>query len=135
MAQQQSVVLVDDLDGSTAEQTVVFSVDGQQYEIDLSGQNVQRLHDILAPYLTKARKVGSERGAGRPARRPRTDVPVTAPAAERSSGEVAASQDSATPGPRPPVPAALFSNPDQHLPPVATTAPKPHTAGLFSTAG
>ena len=41
MAQHRTVVLVDDLDGSTAERTVAFAVDGRQYEIDLSSHNIR----------------------------------------------------------------------------------------------
>ena len=48
MAQLRKVSLIDDLDGSQAQHTVAFSLDGQEYEIDLSAQNTQRLHDALA---------------------------------------------------------------------------------------
>src|SRR5690242_8640106 len=39
MAQRVNVVLVDDLDGSDATETVSFGLDGAQYEIDLSAAN------------------------------------------------------------------------------------------------
>ena len=134
MAQHQPVVLIDDLDGSTAEQTTASSVDGQQYEIDLSRQNLQRLHDTLAPYLTNGRKVGPGSSTERRARRPRVATPATQPAATSTpAAEVATSTDSTTPAPRPPVPVALFSNPDEHVP--SHTAAKPHTVGPFSAAG
>ena len=37
MAQKVNVQLVDDLDGSTAESTVEFGLDGVHYAIDLGG--------------------------------------------------------------------------------------------------
>ncbi|TMR20990.1 Lsr2 dimerization domain-containing protein, partial [Actinomadura geliboluensis] len=37
MAQKVQVLLVDDLDGGEADETVAFSIDGASYEIDLSG--------------------------------------------------------------------------------------------------
>ena len=136
MAQHQTVVLVDDLDGTAAEQTVVFSVDGQQYEIDLSRHNLQRLRDILAPYVTRARQVGPAPGAHRRVRRPRTVAPVTAPAATGAPpAEAAASHDSTTSAPGPSVPVALFSNPDVHRPSPTAATPRPNPADLFSTAG
>ena len=39
MARQTTITLVDDLDGSEAEEQVEFSVDGRTYEIDLSTAN------------------------------------------------------------------------------------------------
>jgi hypothetical protein len=136
MAQHQTVVLIDDLDGSPAEQTVAFSVDGQQYEIDLSRQNLQRLHDTLAPYLTAARKVDPGPSADRQARRPRIATPAMQAARTGTPpAEVATSKTSTTQAPRPPVPVALFSNPDEHLPSHTAAGPKPHTAGLFSAVG
>lgn len=68
MAQKVQVLLVDDLDGGEAEETVKFGLDGTNYEIDLSGSNAQTLRDALATYVGVARKVGraaSVRGGGR----------------------------------------------------------------------
>lgn len=41
MAQKVLVSLVDDLDGSEAEETVEFGLDGVSYQIDLSGENAE----------------------------------------------------------------------------------------------
>ena len=38
MAQKVQVLLVDDLDGGEASETVSFSLDGTAYEIDLSSE-------------------------------------------------------------------------------------------------
>ncbi|HEY0639984.1 MAG TPA: Lsr2 family protein [Pseudonocardiaceae bacterium] len=66
MAQQTIVTLVDDLDGSEADQTVEFSLDGVSYEIDLSESNANKLRDALAGYVSHARRTGGRRrGAGR----------------------------------------------------------------------
>lgn len=76
MAQKVTVSLVDDLDGSEAEETVEFGLDGAFYEIDLSGNNAERLRDALAEYVEHARRSGGrKRAAGRLAvvgRAPRT---------------------------------------------------------------
>ena len=71
MAQKVQVVLVDDLDGGSADETVTFSLDGVSYEIDLTHDNAAHLRDVLAPYVGHGRRVGaprraSGRGAGRP---------------------------------------------------------------------
>lgn len=66
MAQKVTVSLVDDLDGSQAEETVEFGLDGAMYQIDLSGDNAERLRESLAEYVDHARRAGGRRrGAGR----------------------------------------------------------------------
>lgn len=64
MAQKVNIVLVDDLDGSEASQTVSFGLDGTSYEIDLNEGNAAALREALAGYIGHARKVsgGSRRG-------------------------------------------------------------------------
>jgi hypothetical protein len=64
MAQQTTVRFIDDLDGSDASGTFDFSIDGRQYQIDLSDENATKLRDALAPYIGAARKAGG-RGRGR----------------------------------------------------------------------
>jgi len=72
MAQRVNVVLVDDIDGSDASETVSFGLDGADYEIDLSDAHAAELREALTPYLDAARrgnrKRRSQRGSGRPAR-------------------------------------------------------------------
>ena len=65
MAQKVNIVLIDDLDGSDATETVSFALDGTSYEIDLSSANAAGLRDALASYVGHARKVGGRRPAGR----------------------------------------------------------------------
>lgn len=57
MAQKVEVVLVDDLDGSEAAETVKFAIDGRHYEVDLSEENARELRNFLKPYMKKGRAV------------------------------------------------------------------------------
>lgn len=65
MAQKVNIILVDDIDGSEATQTVVFGLDGANYEIDLTDKNAQKLRDALAKYVGHARKTGRATRRGR----------------------------------------------------------------------
>lgn len=65
MAQKVNIVLVDDLDGSEATETVTFGLDGTTYEIDLNDQNAAALREALAGYIGHGRKVGSGPRRGR----------------------------------------------------------------------
>ncbi|AFV90608.1 MAG: Lsr2 family protein [Acidipropionibacterium acidipropionici] len=65
MAQRVRVDLVDDLDGSPADESVVFSIDGVNYSIDLSADNAQKLRDELGPWIGAARRTGGRRTRGR----------------------------------------------------------------------
>jgi nucleoid-associated protein Lsr2 len=71
MAQKVQVILVDDIDGGAADETVSFSLDGVSYEIDLSTKNAASFRDGLAQYVGTARKVGG-RSAGRGSARRRS---------------------------------------------------------------
>jgi hypothetical protein len=67
MAQKVLVSLVDDLDGTEAEETVEFGLDGVSYQIDLSTDNAEELRDALAQYVEHARRAGGrKRAAVRP---------------------------------------------------------------------
>jgi hypothetical protein len=46
--------VVDDLDGGVADETVSFSLDGVDYEIDLSAENAQRLRETLQFWIKAA---------------------------------------------------------------------------------
>jgi hypothetical protein len=59
-------LFVDDLDGSVAEGTVRFGLDGAEYEIDLNAGYAQQLREVLAAYVRAGRRVGG--GSRRPAR-------------------------------------------------------------------
>src|SRR5437763_6757313 len=66
MAQKVQTLLVDDIDGSEAEGTVRFGLDGAEYEIDLSAEHAKALRDALARYVSAARRASG--AARRPAR-------------------------------------------------------------------
>ena len=66
MAQKIQTLFIDDLDGSAAEGTVCFGLDGTEYEIDLNAGHATQLRDALARYVDAARRVG--RSARTPAR-------------------------------------------------------------------
>ena len=57
MAQKVIREFVDDIDGSEAERTFIFAVDGTHYEIDLSTQNIKEFHEAIAGFVESARKV------------------------------------------------------------------------------
>jgi hypothetical protein len=66
VAQKIQTLFIDDLDGSDAEGTVRFGLDGAEYEIDLNAGHARELRDVLARYTDSARRAGST--ARRPAR-------------------------------------------------------------------
>ena len=65
MAKQTTVRFVDDLDGSEASGTFDFSLEGRQYQVDLSDKNAAKLRDALAQYVGAGRSVGGARRGGR----------------------------------------------------------------------
>lgn len=77
MAQRVQILLVDDVDGGVADQTVSFGLDGSSYEIDLSSANAEKLRNAFGPF------VGAARRSGRPVGRGRTGSPRPA---TRSAG-------------------------------------------------
>ena len=66
MAQKVQTLFIDDIDGSAAEGTVRFGLDGTEYEIDLNAEHAQQLRDALAAYVRAGRRVSG--GSRRPAR-------------------------------------------------------------------
>src|SRR6201984_2713705 len=68
VTQKIQTVFIDDLEGSEAEGTVRFGLDGAEYEIDLNAEHARELRDALARYVGAARRAG---GGGRAAGRSR----------------------------------------------------------------
>ena len=66
MAQKVQTLFIDDIDGSAAEGTVRFGLDGSEYDIDLNAGHARQLRDALAAYVRAGRRVGG--GSRRPAR-------------------------------------------------------------------
>jgi hypothetical protein len=66
MSSRTVVELTDDIDGSPADETVTFTIQGSTYEIDLSKRNLDKLVKAMEPYTTHGRKSGGRRsGTGR----------------------------------------------------------------------
>jgi Lsr2 len=64
MAQKVITEFIDDIDGSPAERTFTFAVDGTNYEIDLSAENIAEFESAIGGFLESARKVKAS-GNGR----------------------------------------------------------------------
>jgi hypothetical protein len=71
VAQRTQILYVDDIDGSQADGTVRFGLDGVDYEIDLNKKHADQLAKAIRPYLDAARKVPSSRRSARGGRAPR----------------------------------------------------------------
>jgi hypothetical protein len=56
MAQVREVRLIDDLNGSEAAETIDFSLDGRDYQVDLSEDNALKLRDSIAEFVAAARR-------------------------------------------------------------------------------
>jgi hypothetical protein len=69
MAQKVLVQLIDDLDGTAAEdvEPVTFGLDGITYEIDLKPSNASRLREALADFVANARRTSSRGSRARKA--------------------------------------------------------------------
>lgn len=67
MVQRTQVLLVDDIDGGTAEETVTFALDGVSYEIDLTTEHAKELRDAFGTWVGSARRQPL-RSVGRAAR-------------------------------------------------------------------
>ena len=91
-------MLVDDIDGSEGAETISYTINGQDYEIDLSEDNAEKFHDALEPYIQNSREV---RRQAEPARRRngrrrgdsgsgRDDIPQIRAWAEANGHEVSA---------------------------------------------
>jgi uncharacterized membrane protein len=66
VAQKIQTLFIDDIDGSEAEGTVRFALDGSDYEIDLNAKHADALRQALSRYVEAARR--SSGPARKPAR-------------------------------------------------------------------
>ena len=80
MAQKVLIQLVDDLDGSTAEETVTFGLDGTTYEIDLNKKNAIKLRAALTGYVDGGRRLSGPKPKRTP--RPTSSSPKNGQAKE-----------------------------------------------------
>ena len=63
MARTVQVEFFDDIDGSKADETLRYGLDGMNYEIDLNAQRTEKLRASLAEFITRSRRVGRGRVA------------------------------------------------------------------------
>ena len=73
MAREIIERLVDDLDGGSAAETVMFGLDGASYEIDLNKRNAAALRKALERYIGGARRTAGPKAAkaAKPAKAPK----------------------------------------------------------------
>lgn len=64
MAKKVNITLVDDIDGSAAEETIHFAYKGTNYKIDLSRANASILDGHLSPFIAKAERVSRVKAVG-----------------------------------------------------------------------
>src|SRR5690625_7411297 len=64
MARKTQVLLVDDIDGTDATNTVTFGLDGVAYEIDLNDDNARQLRSELEKWTAPARRTGGRARRG-----------------------------------------------------------------------
>lgn len=78
MAKKTVILLEDDLDGSEANETLNFAIDGVGYEIDLNERNAAELRLVLDRYVSVARRSSAtSRGRGRPRATTQTSSPTS----------------------------------------------------------
>jgi hypothetical protein len=78
MARETRTVVIDDVDGSEADETFTFDFDGQSYEIDLTTKHadqLERAFQLLDPFVDHIRRVASPSRGSSPATR-RRKAPV-----------------------------------------------------------
>jgi hypothetical protein len=79
---KQIMAWLDDIDGTQAAKTVKFSIDGAQYQIDLSADNAAQFDRDLEKWIENASSQTSRRGTRRAVRSAR--VEAGKPKADRS---------------------------------------------------
>jgi hypothetical protein len=77
VAQKIQTLFIDDLDGSPAEGTVRFGLDGTEYEIDLNAEHAQALRAALARYVDAARRGGGSKSPARSRRKAADSLDTT----------------------------------------------------------
>lgn len=58
MAKRTIHMLIDDISGEEADESIRFVVDGVEYEIDLSKKNADKMREVFATYTQSGTKLG-----------------------------------------------------------------------------
>ena len=85
MAQKIQTILEDDIQGGEASQTVTFSYQGKDYEIDLNDKNADKMEKAFSFYVEHARRIGGRSAARRSSRKSDID-PAAVRAWAQSNG-------------------------------------------------
>jgi Lsr2 len=85
VARKVQVHLIDDIDGTQADETLSFGLDGVSYEIDLSAKHADRLRTDLEKFLHAARRMGRNQAASLPVRSRRPGQPAKADRAQNQA--------------------------------------------------
>lgn len=64
MATQTRVILIDDISGEEAAETVAFALDGVTYSIDLTTEHAQELRSAFEKWVSHATRTGGRRKVG-----------------------------------------------------------------------
>ena len=48
-------ILIDDIDGSTATQTIIFAINHEPYSLDLNDKNAKKFWEALQPFIDAAK--------------------------------------------------------------------------------
>jgi hypothetical protein len=67
VAQQITTLLIDDIDGTEASETIKFSYQGIDYEIDLNNKHTKALDESFQEWIEHARRVGGRRNSAKSA--------------------------------------------------------------------
>ncbi|MBB5157451.1 histone-like nucleoid-structuring protein Lsr2 [Saccharopolyspora phatthalungensis] len=140
MAEKTMVEFVDDIDGSPAQQTITFALDGVTYEIDLNARHAQHLRSVLEHHTKHGRRK-TARDAERAERRAReTNNDLTAQiraAAQRTRDHLtaqAAAQRTPRTDPGPAVQATMPAAAPRSTKEAKKPAPASELAPQFSSA-
>lgn len=69
--QKIQTLLIDDIDGGPADETVKFGLDGTAYEIDLNAKRAAKLRESVAKFVEVARRTSAAPARGKTASRSR----------------------------------------------------------------
>lgn len=112
MAQHVRVELVDDLDGSPAQETIEFGLDGLLYTIDLSAAHARQLRTAFAPYVAGARRsAAARRSVAEKPETQRPDKPAPRPQDDNATARIRALTERVKQNQRSTVPVVPEPNP------------------------
>lgn len=89
MARRTVIELLDDIDGTTASETIIFAIDGLAYEIDLNETHAAKLRNNLAEWIESARNLAGQRATS-PAQSSSASSPAIREWARNNGYEVSA---------------------------------------------